>query len=90
MPSAKSIIGGAIVSQTLDNLNNGPYSGSGDADSSTSIGAAVVTKTLDKLNSGKRKGALGTQKALSESYNFNKDVLGAVYSGKGGITNIGT
>ncbi len=90
MPSSKSIIGGEIVSQTLDKLNDGSYVGCDD-DSPECVGASVVTKTLDYLNSGKKKNsAASAQQAMSDSYNFNKDILSAVYAPKGALTDVGT
>lgn len=55
------------------------------------IGNDIVTQTLDTLNSSKysgksKKGKSGsTQEAMSNSYQFNKDVLSAAYSDKGSI-----
>lgn len=50
------------------------------------IGAQVVTQTLDTLNSGmySGKGGNSTNK-ISQSYDFQKKVLSAVYEGKGTI-----
>ena len=54
---------------------------------------AIVEKTLDTLNSGqffsgsKKKSKAGGQAAMNQSYDFQKQVLGAVYSGKGAIAN---
>ena len=54
---------------------------------------SIVEKTLDTLNSGQfysgksKKNKAGGQQAMSETYDFQKKVLGAVYSDKGAIAN---
>ena len=58
------------------------------ATSKATFGAEVVTQTLDKLNkygSSKKSSGFGS---MSDTYNFSKDILSAVYSGKGAIANI--
>ena len=51
------------------------------------FGAQVVSKTLDYMNQG-NKG--GSSQAIANSYNFNMDILGAVYSPKGLISSVFT
>ena len=54
---------------------------------------AIVEKTLDTLNSGQfysgksKKGKSNNQQAMNNMYDFQKKVLGAVYSDKGAIAN---
>ena len=51
-------------------------------------GAQIITQTLDKINApthGKSKSCASS--GMSETYNFSKDVLSAVYGGKGSIAN---
>lgn len=49
----------------------------------------IVTQTLDKLNSpgsiGKSKNSASGMGSMSDTYNFSKSVLSAVYEGKGTI-----
>jgi hypothetical protein len=54
------------------------------------VGADVVTQTLDKLNNGfAGKGKKGrSRSAMSDTYNFSKDVLSAAYGTKGAIANV--
>lgn len=55
------------------------------------VGAQIVTSTLDTLNKnakGKSKKSAG--ESMAASYDFNKSVLSAVYSPKGGITDLGS
>ena len=49
------------------------------------FGAHVVTKTLDYMNRGKKG---GSSQAIANSYNFNMDILGAVYSPKGLVSSV--
>jgi hypothetical protein len=54
------------------------------------FGADVVTQTLDKLNNGSfsKSKKSGSSNAMSNTYNFSKDVLSAAYGDKGIIANI--
>ena len=54
---------------------------------SAEFGARVVSKTLDYMNQGKKG---GSSQAIANSYNFNMDILGAVYSPKGLISRVFT
>lgn len=78
--SDSAVYGAQVVSKTLDYLNGGSSYGTCDGgyDAQT-VGASVVSKTLDYMNNG------GTKNAVTNSYNFNKDVLGAYYLGKGAV-----
>jgi len=78
--------GAQVVTKTLDYLN-GQSSNSGMAApvDKESFGAAVVSKTLDYMNSGNQSGHASD---MSNTYNFQKDVLGAQATGLGAIANI--
>lgn len=56
-------------------------SASSTAQDRTTFGAAVVSKTLDYMNGP----AFGTSGAARSDYDFQKQVLGAYYSGRGTI-----
>ena len=89
--SDQAVFGAQVVSTTLDYMNGG--SGSNWwCNSSEGIGAQVVSKTLDYLNSdfGKSGKKSNCQGSISDSYNFNKDVLSAHYLGKGAIASART
>lgn len=51
------------------------------------FGAQVVSKTLDYMNQNQHQNSYGGDAA---SYDFQKSVLGAAYSGVGAIMNIMT
>ena len=76
-------------------MSSSYYSALATAAASTSkavIGGQIVTKTLDTLNKtapSKGKGKYSsTSGNMAASYDFNKSVLSAVYSGKGAIASI--
>lgn len=78
----KQAFGAAVVSKTLDHMNNaGPSTAPVDAQS---FGAAVVGKTMDYMNSGKGSGA----SSMSQTYDFAKDVLSAYAVGQGALVNM--
>lgn len=74
---SKEIFGAAVVSRTLDNLNN-TRNRPAPIDKE-SFGAAVVSQTLDNLNNNSSTYVSGAD------YQFQKDVLAAAYNGKGTI-----
>lgn len=89
----RQTFGAQVVTKTLDYMN-----GQGSSENSlapvdkASIGAAVVSKTLDYMNSGNQNGHAGD---LGNSYEFQKEVLGAKanglsaqVAGLGALTNI--
>ena len=51
------------------------------------LDADIVTGTLDKLNSGDCGSSKGTGDAMKQTYDFSKEILSAVYGGKGSIAN---
>lgn len=54
------------------------------ATATAKLNSEIVTQTLDKVNkvgSGKK----GAQGSMSDTYDFSKKVLSAVYEGKGTI-----
>ncbi len=70
-----------LVTKTLDYMNS---SGSSPAPvDKTSFEGALVSKTLDYMNPGGGSDKTG----MSQSYNFQKDVLSA-YTGMGVISNM--
>ncbi|MFV0421884.1 hypothetical protein [Oleidesulfovibrio sp.] len=81
----KQTFGAAVVSKTLDYMNGVTSSPASSApmDKET-FGAAVVSKTLDYMNGP----VFGKGDPVSHSYQFNKDVMGPVYSGVGSIVDI--
>ena len=73
---SKEAFGAAVVSQTLNNLNN-TQNRPAPVDKE-SFGAAVVSQTLDNLNNN-------SSTYNGADYQFQKDVLSAAYNGKGTI-----
>jgi hypothetical protein len=75
--------GAQVVSSTLDLINgSGDSLDLGSITDNKTFGAAVVIKTFDYLNDKKDNG--GSSHSLLD---LNKNVLGAYYGTKGGITN---
>ena len=56
-----------------------------NAAAKAALGAEVVTQTLDTLNSGMYSGKSKSGDKMSQTYDFSKKVLSAVYEGKGSI-----
>jgi len=81
----KQTFGAAVVTKTLDTMNNTATSFYTPTDKQT-FGAAVVSKTLDYMNSDSHKSSSSTSE-MGQTYNFSKDVLGAYASGIGTLTN---
>ncbi|AGW13497.1 hypothetical protein [Megalodesulfovibrio gigas] len=82
--------GAAVVSKTLDYMNNqGSASAVAAPFDKQTFGASVVNKTLDYMNSPSfaSGGASGGADAMSQSYAFNKDVLGSYAAGIGALAN---
>ncbi|MCA1946010.1 MAG: hypothetical protein LDL30_12140 [Desulfovibrio sp.] len=83
--------GAAVVSKTLDYMNNqgSSFAVAAPFDKQT-FGAAVVGKTLDYMNSPSiaTGSASGGADAMAQTYAFNKDVLGSYASGIGALANI--
>jgi len=70
--------GAAVVSETLDIMNNsGGGSGMLPVDKASAEGA-LVSKTLDYMNSGT---SAGDPTGMAQSYDFQTDVLGAYATG---------
>lgn len=57
--------------------------GAANAMDSQTFGAQVVTKTLDYMNSDTQFGS-----SQNADYDFQKSVLSAAYTGKGGFANL--
>ena len=74
--------GAAVVGKTLDYMNSSPSTTFAPTDKQT-FGAAVVSKTLDYMNSGSFGGL-----SSSNDFDFQTQVLGAVYTGKGTIADM--
>ena len=53
------------------------------------LDSEIVTQTLDKLNEWDGKGGnYGGQAGMAQTYDFSKEVLSAVYGGKGAIASL--
>lgn len=77
VPFDQQTFGAAVVSETLGIMNNsGSSPGLAPVDQASAEGA-LVSKTLDYMNSGSSGDDLT---GMSQSFNFQKDVLGA-YAG---------
>lgn len=70
--------GAQVVTETLDTMNGG-NAAAAPVDGQTA-GASVVTQTINYMN---QQDGFGGGNA---DYEFQKDVLGAAMSGKGGVT----
>ena len=66
---------------------SGPLANLAGSVTKSKLDSEIITQTLDKINkSGGGKKSRGSLQAnMSDSYNFNKDVLSAAYEGKGTI-----
>lgn len=81
-PFDQQTFGAAVVSKTMDYMNNsGGGSGFAPVDKA-STGGALVSKTLDYMNSGSSS---GDSTGMAQSYDFQTSVLGA--HAKGSIIN---
>jgi hypothetical protein len=82
-PMDKQSFGAAVVERTLDYLNGQGSSGLDQApmDKQT-FGAAVVEKTLDYMNAGQ-----GQDNGMTQSYDFQKSVLGGHAAEIGALAN---
>lgn len=85
-PFDRQTFGAAVVSETLDTMNNANRNAFASAfapmDNET-VGAAVVSQTLNTMNYGSPSGLVDP---VSQSYDFNKQVLGS-YAGLGSVLN---
>ena len=68
--------GAAVVSKTFDYMNNSGGSSLAPVDKQT-FGASLVTKTLNNMNPG----ASYDKSGMSQSYQFQTDVLGGFAKG---------
>ncbi len=82
----KTTLGGQVVTNTLNNLNNSSGMDTPGMTGRGSFENEVVNKTLDAMNYG----GASVNDGVSQSYQLNQDVLGAVYSGKGAVANVTT
>jgi len=77
-PFDQQTFGAAVVSKTLDYMNNsGSGSGFTPVDKA-SAEASLVSKTLNYMNSGSSS---GDQTGMAQSYDFQTSVLGAFAKG---------
>ena len=75
-PFDQKTFGAAVVSETLDIMNN---SGNTPAPvDKSSAEASLVSKTMDYMNSGSSS---GDSAGMGQSYDFQTDVLGAYAKG---------
>jgi len=77
-PFDQQTFGAAVVSETLDIMNN---SGSGSSFApvdKASAEASLVSKTLDYMNSGSSS---GDKAGMAQSFDFQTSVLGAYAKG---------
>lgn len=73
-PFDQQTFGAAVVSETLDYMNDvGSGSSYAPVDKETT-GAALVSKTLDYMNTGSSS---GDKSGMAQSYDFQTGVLGA-------------
>lgn len=77
-PFDRDTFGAAVVSETLDIMNNtGSGSSPAPVDKETAE-ASLVSKTLDYMNSGSSS---SDPAGMAQSYDFQTDVLGAYAKG---------
>ncbi|WP_319466220.1 hypothetical protein [uncultured Pseudodesulfovibrio sp.] len=77
-PFDRQTFGAAVVSETLDIMNNtGNGSSPAPVDKASAEGA-LVSKTLDYMNSGSTS---GDKTGMAQSYDFQTNVLGAYAKG---------
>lgn len=81
-PFDRATFGAAVVSETLDIMNNSGGSSSFAPVDKASAEASLVSKTLDYMNSGSSS---GDKTGMAQSYDFQTSVLGAY--AKGSIIN---
>lgn len=86
----KQTFGAAVVSKTMDYMNNssnsfqGAMAESAPMDTQT-FGAAVVNKTMEYMNNDNSWGKSSDN--MSQTYDLTKDVVGGYMSGKGALVN---
>lgn len=56
--------------------------------SKSALDSQIVTKTLDTVNKFGGNKKSGSGYSMSDTYNFSKDVLSAVYNNTGSIANL--
>ena len=76
-PFDQQTFGAAVVSETLDIMNNTGGSSFAPVDKA-SAEASLVSKTLDYMNSGSSS---GSDAGMAQSYDFQTSVLGAYAKG---------
>ncbi len=76
-PFDQQTFGAAVVSETLDIMNNSGSSSSFAPVDKTSAEASLVSKTLDNMNTG----SSGDSAGMAQSYDFQTNVLGAYAMG---------
>ena len=77
-PFDQQTFGAAVVSETLDIMNNTGSGSSMAPVDKASAEASLVSKTLDNMNSGSSS---GDNTGMAQSYDFQTDVLGAYAKG---------
>ncbi len=77
-PFDQQTFGAAVVSETLDIMNNTGGGSSLAPVDKESAEASLVSKTLDFMNSGTSS---GDKTGMAQSYDFQTDVLGAYAKG---------
>ncbi|TVM17398.1 hypothetical protein DPQ33_09490 [Oceanidesulfovibrio indonesiensis] len=85
-PFDRQTFGAAVVSETLNTMNNAnrnQFMGAGAPVDKQTFGAAVVSQTLNTMNFGSPSGSMDP---VSQSYDFNQQVLGS-YAGLGTVFN---
>ena len=70
----RQTFGAQVVSKTMDYMNDRGMDSPAPVDAQT-FGASVVSKTMDYLNSDPMSSS------MEQSYDFQKDVLGAALTG---------
>ena len=83
--------GAAVVSKTMDYMNNASGSSALTPSDGKTFGAAVVSKTMDYMNSGNSsQSSKGGMSEMNQTYDFAKDILSAYTQSQGAIVNIVT
>jgi hypothetical protein len=77
-PFDQETFGAAVVSKTLDYMNNSGNGSSFAPVDKASAEGALVSKTLDYMNSG---ASAGDKTGMAQSYDFQTSVLGAYAKG---------
>lgn len=85
-PFDRQTFGAAVVTETMNTMNNANqnrFQGAAAPMDKETVGASVVSQTLNTMNYGSPSGLMDP---VSQSYDFNSQVLGS-YAGLGVVVN---